>query len=245
MLDSAVDRVMADGIGAGLEHIRLEDAVRDADVSRTGAYRCWSNRDDFLADLLAALAEHALPIRSTRSARATEVIRDAVGRDTTELRTSAGRRAALRRAVLASANDDLLADRDERERWRLYLTLAMATPTLDGAAHDHVATAVARAENAVLDRLANNYRRMFELFGFGSRVPFRELAGIGLALMRGYVIGDHAGSGVSGPGDAYALLVDAAATPEGPDDWDEARARTLLDDLARIDAFNIDTFDTV
>ncbi|WP_148673215.1 hypothetical protein [Tsukamurella tyrosinosolvens] len=72
---------MAEGLGTGLEHIRLEDVVRDADVSRTAAYRCWPQREDFLADVLAALAEPALPIASTRGARATTVVREAVGAD--------------------------------------------------------------------------------------------------------------------------------------------------------------------
>ncbi|TWS22288.1 hypothetical protein FK268_19990 [Tsukamurella sputi] len=239
VLDSAIDRVFTERGGTGLEHVRLEDAVRDADVSRTAAYRCWPQREDFLADVLAALAEQALPIVSTRSARATEVVRAAVGDDPSTVRTVAGRRAALLRAVSASADDDLLADRDEDRRWRLYLTLAMAVPSLpDGPARDRVVAAVDRAERTVRARLAANYRRLFELFGFTSTVDYGELAGIGLALMRGYVVGGHAGAQAGRPGPGYALLADGAAAPSDTGEWDEARGRRLVAALAATDVFD-------
>ncbi|NMD57914.1 MULTISPECIES: hypothetical protein [Tsukamurella] len=238
VLDAAADRVLAEGLGTGLEHVRLEDAVRDADVSRTAAYRCWPQRDDFLADVLAALADRALPIASTRGARATDVLRRAVGDDPSSLRTVAGRRSALLRAVAASADDDLLADREEDRRWRLYLTLAMAVPSLPaGAPRERVVAAVGRAEDAVLTRLEANYRRLFELFGFTSTIGYRELAGVGLALMRGYVVGGHTGAGAARPGPGYALLADGAAAPAESGEWDEARAQRLLAELAAPDVF--------
>lgn len=239
MLDSAVDRVFAERGGTGLEHVRLEDAVREADVSRTAAYRCWPQREDFLADVLAALAEQALPIASTRSARATGVVRGAVGDDPSTVRTVEGRRAALLRAVSASADDDLLADRQEDRRWRLYLTLAMAVPTLpDGPPRDRVVAAVDRAESTVRARLAENYQRLFELFGFTSTIGYEELAAIGLALMRGYVVGGHAGADAGRPGPGYALLADGAATPSDTGEWYAARGRRLLADLAAPDVFD-------
>ncbi|WP_139184133.1 hypothetical protein [Tsukamurella pulmonis] len=239
VLARAVARVLDEGPGNGLDHVRLEDAVREADVSRTAAYRCWAQREDFLADVLAALAEEALPVASTRGARATAVLRDAVGNDAGALRTVADRRAALVRAVTASADDDLLADRNENRRWRLYLTLAVAVPTLpEGTQRERVVAAVERAEAAVTDRLETNYRRLFELFGFTSTVPYRELATVGLALMRGYVLGGRTGAAGASPGRGYALLADGAATPSDTGEWDEARARGLLEALAAPDVFD-------
>lgn len=239
VLEIAVDRVLIDGLGTGLEHVRLEDAVRDADVSRTAAYRCWPQREDFLADVLAALAEQALPIVSTRGARATTVVRGAVGDDPRALRTVEDRRAALLRGVTASADDDLLADREEDRRWRLYLTLALVVPSLPAGPHrDRVVAAVDGAEEAVLARLEENYCRLFELFGFTSVIGYRELATVGLALMRGYVVGGHTGAGPGRPGLGYALLADGAATPSDREEWDEERGRRVLDRLAGTDVFD-------
>ncbi len=238
MLDTAVDLVLDQGLGTGLEHVRLEDAVRDADVSRTAAYRCWPQREDFLADVLADLAERALPVASTRGARATAVVRRAVGDDPGALRTVDDRRAALLRAVTASSDDDLLADREETRRWRLYLALATAVSALpEGPQRDRVVAAVEGAERAVLDRLAANYRLLFELFGFTSTVDYRELARIGLALMRGYVLGGRTGAGSARPGQGYALIAGGAAAPSDTGEWDEGRARRVLDALAAPDLF--------
>ncbi|GAB3133717.1 hypothetical protein GCM10027289_24040 [Tsukamurella serpentis] len=233
-----MDRVLTEGIGTGLEHVRLEDAVRDADVSRTAAYRCWPQREEFLADVLAELAEHALPIASTRGARATTVVRAAVGTDAAALRTVDGRRSALLRAVRASADDDLQADLDEYRRWRLYLTLAMAVPSLpEGPQRQRVVDAVAHAEEQVIRRLDGNYRRLLDLFGFTSTIGYRELARIGLSVMRGYVIGGHAGSREASPGEAFALLVDGAAAPSDTATWSEQRCRRMLAELAADDVF--------
>lgn len=225
-------------MGSGLEHVRLEDAVRDADVSRTAAYRCWPNRDDFLVDVLAELAGQALPVEGDRGPHATAVLRASLDDDPNVLRTAEGRRAALRKAVAVSASDDLITDRRENRRWQLYLALAMAVPNLpEGPQRDRVSAAVTDAESQVLQRLERNYRKLLELFGFTSRVEYRELAEIGIALMRGYVIGSYAGSGAAAPGEAYALLVDGVAIASDTSNWDAEHTRRLFDELDAYDAF--------
>lgn len=240
ILEAARARVLSDGAGTGLENVRLEDAIRDADVSRTAAYRCWPGREDFLPDLLAALAEDALPVASTRNAQATALLRSVVGEDAARLRTVEMRRELLRQVVAAAADEDLRADREERGRWRLFLTLALAVPALpEGEARDRAAAAVAAAEETVLQRLEANYRRLLELFGFtavdtdgAGGTGYRRLARIGLALMRGYVVGNYAGSGDEAAGEAYVLLVDAATRPVDTADWDDERGRGVIAALA-------------
>ena len=63
---------------AGLDHLSFEDAIREADVSRTAAYRCWPHKDAFLADLAVELAEQAIPATPTRGTRGTAMIRTIV-----------------------------------------------------------------------------------------------------------------------------------------------------------------------
>lgn len=242
VLSVAVDQVLRDGMASGLEHVRIEDAVRAANVSRTAAYRCWPQREDFLVDLLAELAAHALPVEGDRGPRATAVIREAIGDDPAVLRTVEGRRDALRRVVRASAEDDLAADGDEQRRWQLYLALALAVPTVPaGPGRERVATAVAEAENAVLDRLERSYRLLLELFGFAPRIEYRELARIGVALMRGSVIGEIAGETTGGAvGTAFEIMIDGAVVASDSSDWEDDRARLVLDRLAAHDAFDAD-----
>lgn len=241
VLDAAARRVTEGGWASGLEHVRLEDAVRDADVSRTAAYRCWPRRDEFLADLLVDLAMQALPVEGDRGARATAVLREAVGADPNALRSPEGRRDALRRAVVASAVDDLAADRAESGRWRLYLGLATAVPAVPvEAGRARVAQAVKDAEDAVLDRLEGNYRQLLELFGCGPVGSCREVAAVGVVLMRGLVIGSFV-AGAAGQDEAaaaaFGYLVDAAVVPTDTSVWDRTRAQALIDAFAATDVF--------
>jgi len=41
-----IDSIIANGMTIGLESVNLEQAVKDAGVSRSSAYAAWSNDDD-------------------------------------------------------------------------------------------------------------------------------------------------------------------------------------------------------
>ena len=56
MLDAALAALAADGLSLGLDHVRFEDVVRAADVSRTSAYRRWPTREPFVEDVLVEVA---------------------------------------------------------------------------------------------------------------------------------------------------------------------------------------------
>src|SRR5271169_4534453 len=61
MLDAAVAMVHATGLTVSLDHISLEDVIRDADVSRSAVYRRWPYKDLFFSDLVKQLAKDATP----------------------------------------------------------------------------------------------------------------------------------------------------------------------------------------
>ena len=44
-----------------LEHISFEDVIREADVSRSSAYRRWPHKDLFFSDLVLELAGNPVP----------------------------------------------------------------------------------------------------------------------------------------------------------------------------------------
>lgn len=240
VLEAAVARVLRDGLGSGLEHVRLEDAVRDADVSRTGSYRCWPRRDDFLLDVLCDLAIRAVPIDGRRGGAATASLRSVVTGAVADLATVDGRRTVLRDAVIAAACDELVADGEEIERWRLYLGLAMAAETLPaGEGRDRVREAVASAESRVLDRLVSNYRTLLGLFAFEPVVGYRELAEVVVAMMRGLAIGDMASAGSSAAlvARSIGMLVDAGVRPADESVWDADSIGRLVDSVGVPDLF--------
>ena len=61
MLRTAVAMVQRTGLTVSLDHISLEDVIRDADVSRSAVYRRWPYKDLFFSDLVKQLAKDATP----------------------------------------------------------------------------------------------------------------------------------------------------------------------------------------
>ena len=59
MLRAAVAMVHHAGLTVSLDHISFEDVIRDADVSRSAAYRRWPYKDLFFGDLVEELARKA------------------------------------------------------------------------------------------------------------------------------------------------------------------------------------------
>jgi AcrR family transcriptional regulator len=51
--------VHRDGLTVSLDHISLEEVIRDADVSRSAVYRRWPYKDLFFSDLVKELARSA------------------------------------------------------------------------------------------------------------------------------------------------------------------------------------------
>lgn len=218
--------------------------MRDADVSRTAAYRCWPRRDDFVADLLADLAAVAVPVGGERGPQATAALRRVVTARPGRLRTVGGRREVLLEAVTAAAVDDLEAE--TAAGWRMYLSLALALPALPaGDGRDRVVAAVAEAEDALLTRLERGYRAVLELLGFAPRAGYGALAGVANALFRGLVVGGQAGSDAGrAVAAAMAVLVDGGTEPVDDADWNEERIAVVVDAVAAEDVFAVGSSET-
>jgi AcrR family transcriptional regulator len=56
VLDAALAQLAEHGVSVGLDRLRFEDVIRDANVSRSSAYRRWPSRDAFVEDVLVELA---------------------------------------------------------------------------------------------------------------------------------------------------------------------------------------------
>lgn len=189
MLAAAEAMVNETGLTVSLEHLRLEDVIREAGVARSAVYRRWPYKDLFFSDLLRALAKGGSPadFGSEASLRAiTRVVADRIDL----LATAEGRRAVF--AEMLRANRDFEHVR-ESSTWRTYLALHATFLSLDdGPLRVDVQAALAETERGFVERIAASHRRFADLLGYRIRpemgASFEQLATLLNATFRGLLL---------------------------------------------------------
>lgn len=242
MLSTALAMVQRTGLTVSLDHISLEDVIRDADVSRSAVYRRWPFKDLFFSDLVMELAKNATP---TIVDDELEMIREIVAERLDWLKTP-----ELRHSLVVELFRQLaLLDFDTLHgsaAWRTYLALQATFVSLaDGELRDQVQAALARAERSHLARVAAAWQQLAGLFGYRLRpeleATFETLAPLLSATLRGLVImalsmpeiaverteADPFGAAGreewSLPAMGLASIASAFLEPDPGVEWDEAR----------------------
>jgi AcrR family transcriptional regulator len=191
MLRSATDMVNGIGLTVSLDHISFEGVIRDADVSRSSAYRRWPTKDLFLSDLLRELATAASPAIADDMGT-TEVMKRVVLEhldwfETPELRG---------RLVIEVIRLAALADFESiygSTAWRTYIAMHATFLSLaDGQLRDELQVILARSERRFIAQIAGAWEFMAALFGYRLRTElnatFETLATLLSANLRGLIL---------------------------------------------------------
>ena len=189
-LRAAVAMVHHAGLTVSLDHISFEDVIRDADVSRSAAYRRWPYKDLFYGDLIEELAKEGAPPGIVQAEYA--LIQQAVSEFPGELDTPGQRHELVTELLrrLALLDFQALAGAPE---WRTYIALQAAFNSIaDDERRDRVRAALAASEKERRARVAAAWELLANLFGYRIRpetgATFDTLITLIDATLRGLII---------------------------------------------------------
>jgi len=191
MLTTAAQALSQEGLTVSLDHIRLEDVIREAGVSRSTVYRRWPNKDLFLGDLLLELARATEPMSMTGTQEASDAVSAVILRHLELLASEAGRlqlAVEVLREVGVADFQRVLAT----PQWRTYLALTVSAVSMpEGGLRDQVLATLAASERAFIEGIARSHRIGHRLLGVrirpGSGLDYTTLAQLANATMRGLV----------------------------------------------------------
>jgi AcrR family transcriptional regulator len=254
MLAAAEAMVNQAGLTVSLEHLRLEDVIREAGVARSAVYRRWPYKDLFFSDLLRALAKGGSPADFGSEVSQRAIVRAVLERIDL-LATEEGRRAVFAEALRANRDFELVR---ESSTWRTYLALHATFLSLDdGPLRTDVQAALAETERGFVERIAASHRLLADLLGFRIRpemgADFEQLAMLLNATFRGLLlmaptvpeIGESLRAQPFGAAEASdwshaAIAVGAVETaflePDPGVDWTRARINEVAEALRAIEA---------
>lgn len=260
MLQTAVAALVEEGVTVSLEHLRLEDVIRQAGVSRTAVYRRWPRKELFLGDVVLELARVSDHVAESSARVATEVIRRAVLRRQDWLSSARGRRWLAIDLVRELAWEDFREDATRSQKWQLYLALTVTSLSLpEGALREQVRHAMQKSEEGLTEWVAHSYGVVADLMGLrlkpGVAASFDVVADLGVAMMRGLILKelnapDTAGRTVSGemfgsdddwtlPGLGFASVVDSLLEVDPEVEWGPERVEAVLERLrSSVDLFS-------
>lgn len=186
MFDAAAAALARTGLTVSLDHLSLEELIRDAGVSRSAVYRRWPSRELFLGDLTKDLARNAVPSIVDEEIVAIEHL---IAERADQLQTAKDRDALMAEVIrqLGLMDFEILY---QSPKWRTYLALNAACMGMaDDETRAQVRAALGEAEQAHIRAVVKALELLTGLLGYRVRpetgASFDTVATLLSAGMRG------------------------------------------------------------
>jgi AcrR family transcriptional regulator len=191
MLSTALEMINRTGLTVSLDHLSLEDVIREAGVARSAVYRHWPYKDLFFSDVVTELAKAAIPSTAANDAML-GLIRRVVAEHADDLTSPRGRHGLLVELIRQASLVDFEALYGSA-RWRTYLALHATFLSLaDGDLRDRVQEILRQSEQGFVDRVAASWQHLTGLFGYRLRpesgATFATVATVASATLRGLIL---------------------------------------------------------
>lgn len=191
MIETAIDRVTAEGLQLDYANLELEDLIRAAGVPRSTVFRIWPDRGAFIADLVRALFDADPGFEAGFDEETIHMLESAIRGSGADTRTPEGRMVALRAVVRHTAAHNIVAVEDS-VTWRAYRTLSAALASGNAVpGGDGIRTLLEQIEERYTANMAGVYARLNEALGLRMRdgLTERDLALAVMGVIDG--ISDH------------------------------------------------------
>lgn len=256
MLDTARDTLVRGGLTVSLDHISVEQLIREAGVSRTAFYRRWPSKDLFLRDLIKELARNAVPGIVEEEIEAIErVIAERVEALTTPEDRDDLAAELIRQ--LALMHFEML---NQSATWRTYLAVNLACASMaDDDTRHQVRTALAQSEKAHIRTVAKVLELLAGLVGYRLRpeaaASFETIATLNTAALHGLITMAISDPGLatqrlwaaplwtaksaewSLPAMALASILTTLLEPDPEIDWQAERTTALREMVGTVGGF--------
>ncbi len=166
MLETAIERVTAEGLHLDYANLELEDLIRAAGVPRSTVFRIWPDRGAFIADLVRALFDADPGFEAGFDDATLSLLERTIAGAAA---APGGREAALRAVIRQTTAHNIVAVEDS-VTWRAYRTLSAALVSGDSVpGGDGIRVLLGELEQRYVERMAAVYDRLNGALGLRMR----------------------------------------------------------------------------